>query len=417
MSATDSSAVNIVYLGIVIVVVAIAAAGWFFLRPKAKQSGRIFEVLAATYRCPIIDTGKSGRHFVLNVHNRDFTVAECRLSDSSSAGASALGASGEHLVLSTPLKIGAWKQHAIGIRKSGWRESPLKGMTQKRSEDEQFDAEFSVGEQGDALPDGWLTKAVRSDVRAMFQLSMQRTGVFVEAGVVSFYVPLRGNELTPHASQEMFRRIGWLASGLDRAAAGDAAASDVEEIPDLDVVVTPAISSTPQGAKYQLSKNTFSVGGDYTITDGSGNKCYVVSGKVSLAATFDLLDLQKNVLFSGREHVLNLDQKFIISRDDVPQATMLRRAISNARKVFGSPAYAYDVERVTGEKFTATGTFIGDWKLTQNDAVVATVATDGHVSDITIPSTPRDLPFILTVIVAIVRLNPPPRSADSTNSA
>lgn len=121
------------------------------------------------------------------------------------------------------------------------------------------------------------------------------------------------------------------------------------------------------------------------------------------------------MLFSGREHVLNLDRRFDITRDGMPQATILRRLIGRPRIALTATDYLFKIKRITGEKFEARGMFTNRWTLTQGDALIAAVETDGEVSEITLPAQPRDLPFVMTVIMAIIRLNPPAKASDPTD--
>jgi uncharacterized protein YxjI len=375
----------------------------FLKNLRRKKNARTLDTLAQAYRCAIT-SAENERFFTMHVHNRDFKIAERSLNVD--------GASGDYLVTSTSLKSSAWKLHALEIRKGEWRQARLGDMKQKRSDDAKFDSEFSVSESGDALPKQWLNKEVRSDLRSLFQLPMLQVALTVEAGVLTHRMPLQGNELTPRASQEMLLRIGWLASALERAASGEVVATDEDSLPEETDAVINVAPDAERGTKFTLSKNTLSIGGDYTIKDASGTTCYIVAGKLRFASTFSLLDVQENVLYSGREHVWDLDNKFVISRDDIPQATILRHITRGQRKILGSPDYRYDIERITGEKFEANGVFTHRWTLDQGDAVIAIIETDGHVSEITMPNPPRDLPFVLAVIMAIVRQNPPSRYAE-----
>ncbi len=162
--------------------------------------------------------------------------------------------------------------------------------------------------------------------------------------------------------------------------------------------------------RYKLSKNFFSVGGDYTVNDASGAKVLAIDGKVRFGANFSVQAPDGRELFTAREHVLNLDQKFEIERDGVLEATMLREIVSGHTRVFGTPDYRYVVSRRNGQTFEARGSFLTKWTLQLDGAIVARVDTDEHVSEIDLPAATDDGAFIFTVVMAIVRLNPPPRS-------
>ena len=228
---------------------------------------------------------------------------------------------------------------------------------------------------------------------------------------------------TSRALEEMLRRLGWLAAALDRAALGQTiAATDAEKTTaphdenDADEWANP---TGDRRVKYTLTKNALSIGGDYTITDQSGTKVYLVAGKFRIfAEAFSLRDVHKNVLFTGREQAWNLDQKFVISRDDMAYATMLREMVSGHRNILGSATYRYVVTLATGEKLEANApnsAFTSHWKLRWRDATVADVETDGEVSEISLASDAHDVPFVLTVVMAVVRLNQPSRTGSTVD--
>ena len=112
---------------------------------------------------------------------------------------------------------------------------------------------------------------------------------------------------------------------------------------------------------------------------------------------------------------MSLDHKFDIERDGVLEATLLRATVSGRRKIFGTPQYRYVVSRRNGQTFEARGSFLSQWTLQLDGAVVARVDTDGHVSEIALEAATDDGFFIFTVVMAILRLNPQPRSASPTD--
>ena len=414
---------HIVQIGIVIAVLSVVCGWWFVVRPMARRRALKFDSLAQAYRCAVVAKDKFERFFTLNVHNRDFKVTEFYSSGRGAGNVASTGVSGYYLITSTPLKSNAWQLHVVEIRKGAWRQPVASNMTQKRSDDERFDREFAVSELGDTLPEHWLDKEVRGLVRSFFALPMQPTALNVEAGILTHHVPYSGDAMTPRALEEMLRRLGWLAGALDRAAMGQNIAAtdttDATEPDDESFADETANLAGNRRMKYTLAKNPLSIGGDYTITDESGAKVYSVVGKLRIfAAMFSLRDAQKNVLFAGREHMWNLDQKFVISRDDMLYATMLREMVTGHRKILGTPTYRYVVTLATGEKMEAnapSGAFTSHWKLRWRDATVADVETDGEVSEISLASDARDVPFVLTVVMAIVRLNRPSRSGSTTD--
>lgn len=164
---------------------------------------------------------------------------------------------------------------------------------------------------------------------------------------------------------------------------------------------------------YRLSKNFFSIGGDYTVEDAAGTTALTFDGKVRFGATFDTLDLGGRVLFTGNEHVLDLDRRFDIARDGIVAATILRETVSGHRTILGSPVYRFVVECPNGDRFDASGTFTESWTLGRDGIIMARIATDGAISEIELVEPTGDPAFIMTVVMAIVRLNPPARHAAS----
>ena len=167
--------------------------------------------------------------------------------------------------------------------------------------------------------------------------------------------------------------------------------------------------------RYMLSRNFFSLGGDYTVKDANGTTVLSIDGKVRFGANFSVQTPDGRELFTGREHVLNLDHKFEIERDGVLEATLLREIVSGHRNVFSTPEYRYVVSRRNGQTFEARGSFLTRWTLQLDGAMVARVDTDGHVSEIDLTAATDDGAFVFSVVMAIVRLNPPPRSDSSAD--
>ncbi len=167
--------------------------------------------------------------------------------------------------------------------------------------------------------------------------------------------------------------------------------------------------------RYKLSRNFFSLGGDYTLQDANGGTVLSIDGKVRFGAKFSVAAPDGRELFTARQHVLNLDQKFDIERDGVLEATLVRETVSGHRKIVGTPQYRYVASRRNGQTLEARGSFLTQWTLQIDGALVARVDTDGHVSEIDLTTATDDGAFIFTVVMAIVRLNPPPGSGSSTD--
>ena len=95
--------------------------------------------------------------------------------------------------------------------------------------------------------------------------------------------------------------------------------------------------------RYILSRDTFSVGGDYTVVDHAGATVLTFDGKLRFAATFAVLAPDGRELFTGKEHVFSLDRRFEFERDGVPYATVLREMTSDPGQILGSASYRYVV--------------------------------------------------------------------------
>jgi uncharacterized protein YxjI len=158
--------------------------------------------------------------------------------------------------------------------------------------------------------------------------------------------------------------------------------------------------------RYVLSRNTISIGGDYSVTDVHGATVMTFDGKLRFAAVFTALDGEGRELFTGREHVLSLEQRFEFERDGVPCATMRREWVGKVRLV-GSQNYRYVVVARTGERLETTGYVLTDWAIKRDDVTVARVASDGYVHTVDLFDG-VDGAFVLSVIMAVARLNKPP---------
>lgn len=165
--------------------------------------------------------------------------------------------------------------------------------------------------------------------------------------------------------------------------------------------------------RYVLSRDTISIGGDYTLTDAAGATVMTFDGKLRFAAVFTARDAQGQDLFTGREHVFNLDQRFEFERDGVPCATMQREWVGEI-KLMGSQRYRYVVTSRTGDQLQTKGYVLTNWTLRRGDVTLASVESDGSVHTIDLVDG-TDAPFLMTVVMAVARLNKPPNVGDSTN--
>lgn len=168
-----------------------------------------------------------------------------------------------------------------------------------------------------------------------------------------------------------------------------------------------------QSGRYVLTRDTFSIGGDYTLKDADGATTMTFDGKVRLAATFTAHGPQGQVLFSGREHVLNLDQRFEFERDGAAYASMQREWVGDI-KVFGSQAFRYVITCRTGDRLTTKGPVLSTWTIRRGDDTVARVESDDYVYTVDLLDG-TDAAFVMTVVMAVARLNKPPSSGSSTD--
>jgi uncharacterized protein YxjI len=169
-----------------------------------------------------------------------------------------------------------------------------------------------------------------------------------------------------------------------------------------------------QPGRYTLTRNTFSIGGDYTVVDGEGATVMTFDGKLRFAATFSALAPEGRELFTGKEHVLSLDRRFEFERFGVPYATMLREMTSDPRQIIGSADYRYVVTLRTGDRLETKGYVLTRWTIVRGQDTVAHIETDGYDSTIDLVDA-TDAAFVVTVVMAVARLNPPPSSGESSN--
>jgi uncharacterized protein YxjI len=166
--------------------------------------------------------------------------------------------------------------------------------------------------------------------------------------------------------------------------------------------------------RYTLTRNTFSIGGDYTLADGAGATVMTFDGKLRFAATFSAHDAGGRELFTGQEHVLDLAQRFEFERDGVPYATMLREMTSDPRQIVGSASYRYVVTLRTGDRLETTGYVRTQWTIQRGDATIARIETTDFDNVIDLVDA-TDGPFVITVVMAVARLNKPSNVGDQTD--
>lgn len=162
-----------------------------------------------------------------------------------------------------------------------------------------------------------------------------------------------------------------------------------------------------QPGRYTFARDLVALGLDYTVKDESGRTVLTVDGKLRFAATFTVLDPEGRALFSGKEHLLNLDQRFEFERDGVLFATMLRELVGKVR-LLGEQDFRYVVTGRTGDRLVTRGYVHTVFSLQRGDATVAQVVRDNDEFTVDLAAD-ADGAFLMAVIVAIVRLNRAPR--------
>ena len=158
--------------------------------------------------------------------------------------------------------------------------------------------------------------------------------------------------------------------------------------------------------RYFLSRDTFSVGGDYTVVDHTGATVLTFDGKLRFAATFAVLAPDGRELFTGKEHVFSLDRRFEFERDGVPYATVLREMTSDPRQILGTAAYRYVATLRTGDRLETAGYLLTRWTIARGEETLARIESDGYVHTIELVDG-TDGAFVMAVVMAVARLNPP----------
>lgn len=165
-------------------------------------------------------------------------------------------------------------------------------------------------------------------------------------------------------------------------------------------------STVVEPGRYILSRDTFSIGGDYTVVDHAGATVLAFDGKLRFAATFAAQAPDGRELFTGKEHVLSLERRFEFERDGVPYATMLREMTSDPRQIMGSARYRYVATLRSGDRLTTAGYVLTRWTIARGGATVARIESDGYVHTIDLVDG-ADGAFVMAMVMAVARLDPP----------
>lgn len=168
-----------------------------------------------------------------------------------------------------------------------------------------------------------------------------------------------------------------------------------------------------QPGRYTFSRNIIALGLDYTVKDESGRTVLTVDGKLRFAATFTVLDPDDRVLFSGQEHLLNLEQRFEFERDGVLFATMVRELVGKVRLI-GESDYRYVVTLRTGERFVTSGYVQTAFSISRDGATVARVERDFDEFTFDLMDEVYGA-FLMAMAVAVVRLNRAPRTGSPSD--
>lgn len=157
-----------------------------------------------------------------------------------------------------------------------------------------------------------------------------------------------------------------------------------------------------QPGPYVLSKDRFSLSGDFTLADGAGTTVMTFDSKVRVAVRFDALDAEGRVRFTGQGSVFTTTDRFEFERDGQPHASMRAEWEGGLQRV-GPQRGRYVVTCVPGDTLHTAGDMATAWTLCRGESEVARVERAGRTWPITLLDA-ADAPFVMTVVMAVVQL-------------
>ena len=183
--------------------------------PIARRRARSrFAALAASMGAPVVP-GRDGfeASFEAECEGRGFKVR--RELRSGSAGTGYRGPRGHLVVVETPLSGSRWQMHGVEVDAGGTRKRS--GARPLETGDPEFDARFTVWQDGVPVREAWLDSATRAAVAAFFEAPGVDGPVWAQEGRLQ-YVAVTPESLDEPRLTAILRRQAALASALERTA-------------------------------------------------------------------------------------------------------------------------------------------------------------------------------------------------------
>jgi uncharacterized protein YxjI len=103
---------------------------------------------------------------------------------------------------------------------------------------------------------------------------------------------------------------------------------------------------------YKMREKMLSIGDDFWIEDGSGQRAFLVDGKaLRVRETLELKDAQGTILYTIKEKLVSIRDVMTIEKDGQPVATVKKALISPLRE-------RYDVQFANGTAWKVQGNIV-----------------------------------------------------------
>ncbi|WP_067902919.1 LURP-one-related/scramblase family protein [Nocardia vaccinii] len=150
--------------------------------------------------------------------------------------------------------------------------------------------------------------------------------------------------------------------------------------------------------RYVMRQRVLGFGQDYWVTDESGNKAFLVDGKVlTFRRTFELRGPRGEVYAAGRRKILTLRNAMVVSTGGSHAATV-------RKKLFSPLRHSFTIALADGERWTARGDLIEkNYTLEGPQGIVAETSRrwfrirDSYGVEIYHP----DVPLALAIVVCV----------------
>ncbi|HSG86143.1 MAG TPA: LURP-one-related family protein [Candidatus Limnocylindrales bacterium] len=110
-------------------------------------------------------------------------------------------------------------------------------------------------------------------------------------------------------------------------------------------------SDAPASA-YKMRERMLSIGDDFWIEDGSGQRVFLVDGKaLRVRETLELKDAQGTILYTIKEKLVSIRDVMTIEKDGQPVATVKKALVSPLRE-------RYNVEFANGTAWKVQGNIV-----------------------------------------------------------